>query len=113
MKRVLIDELRKMEIKYQNLVWYARRYPQCNSRYWNNFDDISRESIFKEMDKIERQYPYEIDQINSKNGDWQHGYHSGCLAAFRFILTASDDSIDPSESTSSRNKLNGSIKSIA
>jgi spermidine/putrescine-binding protein len=60
--------LNDMTEKYVDLVWYAR----CN-----NPSD--------ELEKIEKLYPEEINNLKNCNDNWYHGYHSGILAALRLI----------------------------
>ena len=62
--------------KYEKLVWYARARPE----YLENHPDV------KEChDEIRTRFPEECEKLASEEGDWQHGFHSGCLAMSRLI----------------------------
>ena len=98
--------------KYDDLVWYARKQPQEITEYWGKHTPEIRNSAFNAMDKIEQKYPDEVAKLNGElpkkmktnlpeemreavyqmlfSTDWEHGFNSGCLAAFRFALTALD-----------------------
>ena len=99
--------------KYDDLVWYARKQPQEDTEYWGKHAPEIRNSAFNAMDEIEQKYPDEVAKLNGEfparfnsqnvpeelreqltkafiNTDWEHGFNSGCLAAFRFALTALD-----------------------
>ena len=99
--------------KYFDLVWYARKHPQVDTEYWGRQAPDIRNGAFRAMEKIEQKYPDEVAKLNGEfpakfnsqnipeelrerltkaftNTDWEHGFNSGCLAAFRFALTAID-----------------------
>lgn len=63
--------------KYNELLWYARKRPE----------DWSVDSIAQIMKKIELNSPDEVLELQGENSDWQHGFHSGCNAAFSYVLT--------------------------
>ena len=66
--------------KYNELLWYARKRPE----------DLLVDSIAKQMKKVESNSPDEVSELQGENSDWQHGFHSGCNAAFSYILTCLD-----------------------
>jgi hypothetical protein len=66
--------------KYNELLWYARKGP----------DDLIVDSIAKQMKKVEWDSSAEVSELQGENSDWQHGFHSGCNAAFSYILTCLD-----------------------
>ena len=70
----LMIELNDKENKYLDLVWYARSKPE-NGEIPNVKENIKR---------IIELYPDEMKKLY-EDGDWQHGFNSGCLAAFRYI----------------------------
>jgi len=78
MKKATKQELLKLSIeqaeKYCDLVWYARSKQKAKS--------------------FEEKYPNEIKALQGEYGDWYHGFNSGCLAAFRMILTGFENGID-------------------
>ena len=80
-----IAELTK---KYCDLVWYARKEPNPNAKYWDGVPEYIKQGAFNSMSKVEEQYPDEVDELKSDHGDWTHGFNSGCLAAFRYVLTS-------------------------
>ena len=92
---------------------FTRKQPQENTEYWGKHAPEIRNSAFNAMDEIEQKYPDEVAKLNGEfpakfnsqnvpeelreqltkafiNTDWEHGFNSGCLAAFRFALTALD-----------------------
>ena len=98
--------------KFNDLVWYARKHPQEDAEYWGDVAPDIRKRAFSAMEKIEQKYPDEVAKLNGElpkkmktnlpeevreaayqmlfSTDWEHGFNSGCLAAFRFALTALD-----------------------
>ena len=69
--------------KYCQLVWYAR----SGCRLDHHPPEI-KAKVLKARDRVEGLYPKEITHYNHGGGDWDHGFNSGCLAAFRYVLTA-------------------------
>lgn len=84
-------ELQNLEEKYFNLVWYARSNPREDEAYWNTVPHDIRRGAFNAQLQVETEYPEEVADLKSEHTDWQHGFNSGALAAFRFVLTALDD----------------------
>jgi len=90
----VIKELIDLEDKYRDLVWYARSGVDLDSK-----EPDLKEKIFTARERIEESYPKETWKYNNidlepvlakiTSRDWEHGFNSGCLAAFRFVLTAS------------------------
>lgn len=73
----VIGSLQKMEKKYCDLVWFARKNLECLK------DD---HPSMPQMVRIKMQIPAEIKKLSSDEADWHHGFNSGCLAAFRFAI---------------------------
>jgi hypothetical protein len=73
-KSEVIDKLVEMEQKYFDLVWLAR----------SRVEDGDHAAAKRE--KIRELYPEEVRELRGDNGDWQHGFHSGCLAALRLAV---------------------------
>lgn len=69
--------LTEMEKKYFDLVWYARKSPECVRDDHPSMPGVVR---------IQMTMPEECEKLHGESGDWQHGFNSGCLAAFRFAL---------------------------
>ena len=44
--------------------------------------------------RVQEAYPYEVSALSD---DWNHGFNSGCLAAFRFIQTAIQEDVGTAE----------------
>ena len=86
--KAVLEAVTKMEKKYFDLVSYARKSPE----------DIARipglERFVKETEFL---YEIEIHGLRGEHSDWQLGFHSGALAAFRYILTISDMGIEQAE----------------
>ena len=88
----VLDILAEYEDKYFDLVWYARKQPKENKEYWDKVREDIREGAFKCMKKVEAKYPKEVKALSEEtrisSPDWEHGFNSGCLAAFRFAVTS-------------------------
>jgi len=66
--------------KYNNLLWYARSKPE----------HINIKGVNENKERIEREFAEEVAELEGENSDWQHGFHSGCCAAFSYVLTCLD-----------------------
>jgi len=72
-KSDLFREIGKLEERYCDLVWYARSNPD--------------EPLIRAVrERVEETYPNEVKALASVEGQWEHGFNSGCLAAFRLVL---------------------------
>ena len=99
--------------KYETLVWYARKHHPTDAEFWDKVAPEIRKGAFDAMKEAEQKYPIEVAKLNGElppelnhhevpkelrekltkayvKPDWEHGFNSGCLAAFRFALTALD-----------------------
>lgn len=79
-KKQLIEKVVEKYDKYSALLWYARTRPE-------NYDI---KGVKENIDRIEKLYPKEVTELQSENGDWQHGFNSGMVAALSYILTMDD-----------------------
>jgi len=77
-KKVVFEKAIEQEMKYCDLVAYARKSSE-------QIDSIPR--LKEWVGKMIEQYPKECYNLSTENGDWHHGFNSGCLAAFRYITT--------------------------
>jgi len=100
----LDKKLSQLEEKYFQLVWYARKPLYENQGDWlEYFADTPDDVILtcrQKMQEVEAEYPEETKKICSpERGDWEHGFNSGCLAAFRWIISAThkDEGIERAE----------------
>lgn len=66
-------EVRALEKKYFDLVWYARSSPD---------EKVSEHG----RRRVESAWPSELNELRTDDSNWTHGFNSGCLAAFRLIL---------------------------
>ena len=66
--------------KYNHLLWYARSSPE----------NINIKGVKENKERIEKEFAEEVAELEGENSDWQHGFHSGCNAAFSYILTCLD-----------------------
>lgn len=83
------EALQSLEKKYEDLVWYARSPRSADTDYWKNVPHDIREGAFRNQMRVEEEFPDEVEMLRmEKMSDWQHGFHSGCLASIRFALTA-------------------------
>ena len=76
-KKQLLETIVQKQDKYVDLLWYARSNP--------NHIDIK--GVAENKERIEALYPNEVKELQSENGEWQHGFHSGMVAALRYITT--------------------------
>jgi hypothetical protein len=81
-KNEIMDRLAEMENKYFDLVWVARKRKE----------DIPVAG--KGMARVKKAYPKECKELTGKDGQWHHGFNSGCLAGFRFALGLMGDAAD-------------------
>jgi hypothetical protein len=73
-KTAAMDRLVEMEQKYRDLVWLARSTPDQHG--------ITPANI----KRITEAWPTEVAALSGEGGQWQHGFNSGCLAAFRLAM---------------------------
>ena len=82
-KKQMKNNILSMEMKYSRLLWYARKSQE-------HIDTIP--GVKEEAMDIEKEYPEETKRLNSKEyGLWQHGFHSGMVAAMRYLLTLEEE----------------------
>jgi hypothetical protein len=71
-KSDLAAEVAALEKKYFDLVWYARSTPD---------EPVSQPG----RARVEVAWPDDLHALRSDDSNWQHGFHSGCLAALRLV----------------------------
>ena len=77
-KQEIIDEVKNLERKYFDLVWYAR----------SSSKDDHIKGIKVKRKRVEELYPDEVKNlIQGNNRSWEHGFNSGMLAGMRYILS--------------------------
>ena len=79
-KKQLVENILQKQDKYVDLLWYARSGPE----------NESIKGVKENKERIEELYPNEVKELQSENGDWSHGFHSGIVAALRYVLTMDD-----------------------
>jgi hypothetical protein len=79
-KKKLLENILQKHDKYVDLLWYARSMPEHESI----------KNVKENKERIETLYPNEVKELQGERGDWQHGFHSGVVAALRYILTIED-----------------------
>ena len=85
-----LDAIQELATKYERLVWYGR-----SGVNFDNYSPELQQSVEEIRLKVETDYPKETWEYNNYDkSDFYHGFNSGCLAAFRFALTAFDQSIE-------------------
>lgn len=65
-------EIKAWEQKYFDLVWYARTTPG---------EPASQDG----RKRVEAAWSTDVEELRSDDSNWQHGFNSGCLAAFRLV----------------------------
>jgi hypothetical protein len=86
-KKELLQNILKKEDKYARLLWYARSMPEHESI----------KGVKEHKEEIETLYPYESEQLKGEHGNWQHGFHSGMVAALRYILTMDEMGLEQAD----------------
>lgn len=86
-KSELLESISKKEKKYSDLLWFARTSPE----------NLSIEGVNEKLAEIEKSYPFEVSQLGGEESDWQHGFHSGMVAALRYILTLDELGLEQAE----------------
>ena len=86
-KKQLLETIVQQQNKYVDLLWYARSNPL----------NESIEGVKENKERIEELYPNEVKELQSENGDWQHGFNSGMVAALRYVLTMDDLGLDQAD----------------
>ena len=76
-KKQLVENILQKQNKYVDLLWYARSKPE----------NESIKGVKENKERIEKLYPNEVKELQSERGDWQHGFHSGMVAALRYVST--------------------------
>ena len=76
----------KYRLIFEVLYWCAGRIREVpNIRVRNLVPDHIREGALNARARVEEAYPSEV---NALSDNWDHGFNSGCLAAFRYVQTA-------------------------
>ena len=73
-----IDRLMEMCHKYHQLVWFARKDPE-----WLRDGHPSMPG----MVEVLMNFKEEAKELTGENGDWAHGFNSGCLATLRLAIS--------------------------
>ena len=87
----MADEAKKLTVKdledkYFDLVWYARKPPKTETEYWDNIPEDIIAVCEREIKETEDKYPDEVARLRCPfQGDWEHGFNSGMLAAMRLL----------------------------
>ena len=72
-----METILQKQDKYVDLIWYARSGPE----------NESIKGVAENKERIEKLYPNEVNELQSENGDWSHGFNSGMAAALRYVST--------------------------
>jgi hypothetical protein len=84
--------LQDMEMKYERLVWFARKPPE-DDPWWDTIRPDIKTAAHEAMADMERDYPKEVASLKGESGDWEHGFNSGMLAAIRWVWSASGEGV--------------------
>jgi len=83
-KKHLLENIIEKHDKYADLLWYARSGPE---------NDLIK-GVKENKERIENLYPNEVKELQSERSDWSHGFHSGMVAALRYILTIDESGLE-------------------
>lgn len=87
-KAVVLAEVKKMESKYFNLVWYARSSPK----------NYSIDGVLESRNRIEKAHPEEVAKLKGgADSGWFHGFNSGMLAGMRYEMDLLTEGIEEAE----------------
>ena len=76
-KNEILEEVKRLHDKYEDLVWYARSRPE----------HTNIPGVKENRERIENLYTEEVNDFwNGGSPDWTHGFNSGMLAGMRYIL---------------------------
>ena len=102
--------LQELENKYFDLVSYARKprdedggpmpmhILKTNPKWADTPDQIIKDMMTHVM-RIQGEYPEETEALNDyEMADWSHGFNSGALAAFRWVMTAKEYGVEEADS---------------
>ena len=84
-RREHADRFSEKERKYCDLVWYARSHPKEDTAIGRRSPITSVKVGLNAQARVQEAYPSEVSALSD---DWNHGFNSGCLAAFRYVQTA-------------------------
>jgi len=73
--------------KYCTLVWYSRSNP-------DKHQEPLKSQLQNRIYQIQNQYPKETIELSRRNGDRQHGFHSGMLAGSRLYSSMIEESVE-------------------
>ncbi|MBM3590959.1 MAG: hypothetical protein FJX30_06305 [Alphaproteobacteria bacterium] len=86
-KKQLFENILQKEDKYGRLLWYARSTKEAEKI----------KGVKEHKEDIEKLYPNEVKKLQSERGDWQHGFHSGMVAALRYVLTMNEMGLEQAD----------------
>lgn len=75
------------ESKYCDLVWYYRTVSHTPTL--GKGHPVGDRAI-----EIRDKYPHDCAHLLGPNGPWQHGFNSGCLAAYRYAAGLRGDRLE-------------------
>ena len=91
----LYDEVLNLVDKYELLVWYARKpHIDLVDQTYTHLPQDMRDIVKQCIRETEKKYPQEIEELKTCRSNWEHGFNSGCLASFRFMISASRKGVD-------------------
>lgn len=80
-KHEIITAVAEKEIFYHDLVSYARKTEEQYNTY---------PTVKELVDRLEREFPTETEELKGDDGDFAHGFNSGMLAGMRYVLSLYD-----------------------
>ena len=86
-KKELLKNIQKKYDKYSDLLWYARIKPE----------HLLIPEVKDKKTMIEIHHEYEVGELKGEESDWQHGFHSGMVAALSYILTCDELGLDQAD----------------
>jgi len=96
-KNDLFHHILLKENKYSKLLWYARTNPS-NSIHAVAPNGELIDLVQQNLKTIENNYPLETSALYSEEqSQWAHGFHSGVVAAMRYVLTLNEYGVEQAE----------------
>ena len=89
-KKQIENEVIRMEEKYFDLVWFARRSEEAMLILSDNGVGPNHIAV-EQVKRIASLFPKETQKLMQAQDNWDHGFNSGMLAGMRYVITLIED----------------------